>query len=317
MQIFLCTANTGRSYFNLASAAGIASPGRKSQLYFVLVFLNDIHDVISRLSSSSCVAKVEYTVYADDISIFIRGKNIKDSAKLLNRILSRLSTWLSSTGQIVNVEKTKVMCISLRSETRPPIWLGRRKIDYVESSKLLGVVIDSKLSFNLHVQHVTSRMRLRLSYLQRIHAANALTLKRIYVACILPVATFSSAIWCKAMLTSRHASSIEMIHARACKFILGVPKTSCNASSLTLEGLPSLTSIIAKSSFSFVIRANAVEIDNSSPAVVPRLTRPYAPTESAARIASILQTETEHPGKGTTSNFSSSVVICGKLARRC
>ena len=62
-------------------------------LLFIL-YVNDLPNVSSKLS---------FTQFADDTSIFITGKNLKDMSNLMTDQMKRVSDWLKINMLTVNV----------------------------------------------------------------------------------------------------------------------------------------------------------------------------------------------------------------------
>ena len=75
----------------------------------------------------------------------------------VSKALTSISSELESRGLTVNCEKTVAMTIHPRSsKTSTPIDItcGRTTIPLVDSTRMLGVIIDSNLSWKEHVDHV-------------------------------------------------------------------------------------------------------------------------------------------------------------------
>ena len=99
----------------------------------------------------------EVDIYADDTTIWSSGTNCTDIQNTLNNSLDKANSWFKLNRMIPNTKKTKhlligsVQRLSQSSETTMEIYIDNIKLEEAAGEKLLGVVIDSNLSWNLHI----------------------------------------------------------------------------------------------------------------------------------------------------------------------
>ena len=87
--------------------------------------------------------------------------------------------------------------------------------------KFLGVLIDCKLTFKDHVQHIISKCTSRLYFMRvlKCQGLNASGLKTFYLCNIRPILTYASPAWY--FLSSQHCkSTLEQIQRTATRIIL-------------------------------------------------------------------------------------------------
>ena len=74
--------------------------------------------------------------------------------------LAEISDWLKANKLFLNIRKTHYMLFS--GGKRPPndlnIEIDNQKISTVFKTKVLGVVIDSKLSWKEHISYITGKI---------------------------------------------------------------------------------------------------------------------------------------------------------------
>ena len=158
-----------------------------------LLFITYINDL------PSVVTNWDIQLYPGDTLLFYNSSSIEDIESCLSADLSNIS-WLASNFLFLNYTKTKVMllgthqrlakvndfCVSANSAT-----IGR-----VYRFKYLGLVLDTTLSWNNHIYHISSKISSRLGMLRKarkvIPRDACITL---YNAMILPLFDYCSAVW--------------------------------------------------------------------------------------------------------------------------
>ena len=121
------------------------------------LFLDDIVPALS--AGLPPGVRIEVVLYADDINVCLRGKDLGTLYKAAQRVLDSLSDWEVVNDARVSLEKTSVTVFTpsralLPKEQRPrltfpdqsaePPFRGiRRVVDYAEQPKLLGLLYES------------------------------------------------------------------------------------------------------------------------------------------------------------------------------
>ena len=96
---FVTVTDISATYRNL-------EPG-DNPLLFSLFILMTCQNVLSKLS---------FTQFADDSSIFITGKNLKEMSNLMTDQMKRVSDWLQINMLTLNVSKTNYMIMCNRGK---------------------------------------------------------------------------------------------------------------------------------------------------------------------------------------------------------
>ena len=145
--------------------------------------------------------------YADDITIYsIVKKNPTEHHKELQPSLNYISQWASDNNMLINTRKTHLVKMTLSE----PKHADNYVIDDVSSNisshtKLLGVTIDSRLSFAEHVNDIVSRTSFKLFTMRRLRrlGANEKCLMMFYRSHILSVITYAAPAW-SSLITLRN-----------------------------------------------------------------------------------------------------------------
>ena len=112
--------------------------------------------------------------YADDATLLARipsPNKRSDVTESLNRDLIKISTWCNLWGMMLNPNKTQSMTVSRSRTVLPPhpdILVGSTSLNSCEFYKILGVMFDSKFTFERHIRSISSSVAERLVYLENL-----------------------------------------------------------------------------------------------------------------------------------------------------
>lgn len=170
---------------------------------------------------------LEYTapgMYADDTQITATAETISDLENLLNRDIENLSTWLCANKLSMNATKTEFMVIASKYRIKqlvdnPKITIGKEIINSVSKAKLLGVLVDEKLSWEDHIHDIIIPKVLKgLRMLRSIRPMLTITqMVSLYESLVLPHFDYCSALWgnCGVVLKNR----LQKLQNRAARII--------------------------------------------------------------------------------------------------
>ena len=105
------------------------------------------------------------TMFADDTSIFIQGKNIHEMEIAMNSEIKRLSIWLKINKLSLNKKKTHTMTFSNTKSIREranDIYIDNIKIDTVNKITFLGLIINNTLNWSAHIKYICVVKYLRI-----------------------------------------------------------------------------------------------------------------------------------------------------------
>ena len=161
-----------------------------------LLFITYMNDLRTACKNS------KYLLYADDTVIFNTNEN-QIATNQIQRDLDAVSLWCDQNQLTIHVKKTKYVIFGLRSQTRKlndhELFIKNQKLQKVATYKYLGMILDSYLTFNNHLQqtlNVISHKLLLLCKLRKyIDKHTAITL---YKSMILPIMEYGDVIYCGA-----------------------------------------------------------------------------------------------------------------------
>ena len=144
--------------------AGVPQGSSFGPLLF-LMYLNDITNDIK----SKC------KLFADDTSLFSVVHDIDTSANDLNHDLEKISEWAFQWKMKFNPDHTKQAqeIIFSRKKTvsiHPVVYFNNTPVNSTATHKHLGMILDSKLSYENHLQSVFSRVNKTIGLLRKFQA---------------------------------------------------------------------------------------------------------------------------------------------------
>lgn len=146
--------------------------GTKLACPFFNIFLNELL-VLLRPTNGKIVQVV---AYADDLTIAVASTDLESTIALANETLLTLHNWCLRNDLQVNENKSNFILIDEKFDGPvPPLHLGPHLLQNSECSKLLGVWIDQKLSWDFHSDDLVKKLR-KVTYLFRV-IRNSMPLK--------------------------------------------------------------------------------------------------------------------------------------------
>ena len=141
---------------NQSSFQTIVNGVRKGSVLGPLLFFIYINDIY--LYSPI----VKFHLFTDDTSIFHSSKNYLKLEQELNSALKNVITWLKENNLSHNVDKSNLILFNLKRNQKSAninIHLGDDKLEHKDYAKCLGVYIDSKLTWEKHIQMTNFKLQ--------------------------------------------------------------------------------------------------------------------------------------------------------------
>lgn len=153
-----------------------------------LLYINDL-----KLS----IQQSQFLLFADDCKIF---RNIQSSNDFgaLQHDLNSFVLWCGVNGLDLNIEKCKH--VEFTRKTKPNnlnYYINGVAVETVLSVKDLGVYIDTKMSFNLHIDNIVTRANKLLGFVNRSTKlfSNTRCMIILYTSLVRSILEYCSVIW--------------------------------------------------------------------------------------------------------------------------
>ena len=141
-------------------------------------------------------------MYADDTQITATAETISELQALLDRDVENLNVWLRANKLSPNTTKTEFLIIASKYRQKqllgdPKLKITHDVIKRVTKAKLLGVIIDDKLSWDDHIHDIIIPKVLKgLRILRELRPLiSTKHLVSIYYSVVLPHFDYCSAVW--------------------------------------------------------------------------------------------------------------------------
>ena len=115
-----------------------------------LIYVNELPNISEQFSTC---------LFADDTTLIFKNSNKYDLFNQADYGVNLFFTWCCANRLSINISKTKMMLFSnnLTPHDIADVFMNNIKIDYASSTSFLGVTIDDKLKFNLHINEITKK----------------------------------------------------------------------------------------------------------------------------------------------------------------
>ena len=192
--------NFSKKYY---CSSGVPQGGVLSPLLF-LIYTIELPQIL-KISDI-----VHIRIYADDIKIYgvYDNLNYDEVHATLQQSLQRMYEWASNNGLCINPRKCSYL--HLGKSTASSYSIHGTEILRSEYVKDLGIMIDSKLDFSLHIDNVVKKAYSTMFTLFRnVHCTNPIILSRLYKAYIIPLVEYCCNVWNP--VRKKHITKIEKV----------------------------------------------------------------------------------------------------------
>ena len=156
-----------------------------------IIYINDICNNSEML---------KFVMFADDTNVFFSHESMKYIEKILNSELQSLVTWFKANKLSLNVEKTNFILFQRKEHSNPNknfvLHMDTFKINQIEYTKFLGVIVDSKLTWENHIIEIENKISKNIGVISR--ARNSLKtkeLRTLYCTLVLPYINYGVVLW--------------------------------------------------------------------------------------------------------------------------
>ena len=215
-------------------SAAITMSGVKGQSFDTAIGLPQ-GSVISPLLFSLFIAdwyenvKSEKVKFADDGTIWISGKNWKELIKSLREDFIEVMKWARKWRLKLSITKTEFCIFSLDNQVleearKIVLDFDGQSVKYNPNPKILGVTLDEKLKFEVHVESVERKALRSLNSLRKVKETEIIStscMLQLYRALVLPQLEYAAPVW-----QIGNCSCLEKVQRKGLAMCLGVPGTA-------------------------------------------------------------------------------------------
>ena len=201
-------------------------------------FIMDIEAVCSVYEQISVLK------FADDGTVKVVGRDLEECLFYLNLAMDSIEYWTSCWRLVINcnVNKTEIICFNSYDHAGIPtsFTLGGKQIHLTDQTKVLGVILDSKLTYKKHSKHVYNNLVYRWvcmsRYANRNWGMNQAVLVRVAKTILFSTLFYGSIIWMK----NSNMTDINKLWYRVSKSAVGAVFNVQGAILEVILGVPPL-----------------------------------------------------------------------------
>ena len=148
---------------------------------------------------------------------------LRDTASEMQHVADAMMDWSEANHMNANVKKTKEMVLGrFGKESVTPVTMTANPLQQVSQYKLLGVIINTGLKWDDHVNAITSKAAKRLWFLKKLKRAGVSRedLLNFFQAVVRPILEYACQAW-HTSLTKEQSTSLENIQRHALQIIVG------------------------------------------------------------------------------------------------
>jgi hypothetical protein len=178
-----------------------------------ILFLVYINDMATYTKHSTL------RLFADDTLIYMAIHNRDDCSKLQEDITA-LGAWEKEWLMEFHPDKCNVLRISKkRSHVNFPYTLHNRVLAESDNAKYLGVTVNSKMNWNIHIDQLTAKSNKRLGFIKRnLKIPNQQLKSLAYKTLVRPTVEYACTVWDPHTLTA--ATQLEKVQRRAARWVM-------------------------------------------------------------------------------------------------
>ena len=173
-----------------------------------LLYINDLPDTITS----------QVRLFADDTAVYLAIDNMEDCSTL-QKDLDKLAKWEETWDMEFNPSKCVVLSITRnKKKIAFDYKLHGQILECVDNAKYLGITLSKDLSWNKHIDNITSSAHNTLSFLSRnIRTKNSQIREVAYKTLVRPQVEYASTLW--SPHTQLGIQKVEKVQRRAARWV--------------------------------------------------------------------------------------------------
>lgn len=178
-----------------------------------LMYVNELPGVAPNLKT---------TLFADDTTLTAAGADIVPLMQKINVELGKFVSWTFANRLSLNAVKTNVMLFSNRvpPDVVSAIVVNGVNLNFSESTKFLGLEVDKKLKFNVHLSTVSDKLSKVVGIMYKLSQyLSQKSLVKLYYSLFYPYVIYCNLIWGETY--DVHINTVDMLQKKVIRIITG------------------------------------------------------------------------------------------------
>ena len=176
-----------------------------------LIYINDFPEYLTHST---------LRLFADDCIIY-KEIHSESDARNLQQDLEAAARWEQDWLMCFHPDKCNVLSITQKQKSIKFTYkLHGHSLEKTDSTKYLGITLQSNLKWDKHINNITSKANQTLGFLRRNLKVNSQKIKdHAYKALVRPKLEYSSCVWDPP--TTNQINQLEKVQRRAARFVCG------------------------------------------------------------------------------------------------
>jgi hypothetical protein len=245
-----------------SAKAGIPQGGCLSALLFA-IFINDIKKELAKIG-------IKFALFADDISVWYASKSLKKINKNLQKAVNKIVQHAKKWGLKINANKTKYMLIannhnkpSYEYSSNLTLEINNQNLEKVRHAKLLGIQLDTGLTFEYHFEELLKKGYSKLNLLKilsskhyGIKTSSLLTVYKLTVQSIIQYSMLAYQVARKKTKTK-----LQVLQNKALKIILKVNRRTSTKLIHAIAEIETIEQRMTNLAKSYITKARVVDAE--------------------------------------------------------
>jgi hypothetical protein len=228
--------------------------------------------------------------FVDDYSAWVIGPSARrNTTRIQEEILPELAKWEKESGAVFEASKTSFIHLTKYTGgnrlDNTPLHFKGESIATKETVKILGVTLDSKLTYRHHITKAAEKAYKAALALKRISGLHPAAARQLFMATVAPVADYASAVWYP-VVSNEQLKGLERPQRVAAQSIIGCFRTVALAVAEAEASLTPVRDRLHRHSLRFWIDIQTLAADH--PLALHReryeCTRYMSPIQKTARM---------------------------------
>ena len=179
--------------------------------------------------------------FADDITLEVYGESIEEVELTAAHCIRKVEDWMRSRKLELAHHKTEVTVVNNRkSEQQAVVRVGDCTISSKRSLKLLGVMVDDKLTFGSHVDYACKRASSAIAALSRMMSNSSAVYgskRRLLASVVSSILRYGGPVWSRALGTNSYRGKLESTYRLMCLRVASAYRTVSYDAICVLSGM--------------------------------------------------------------------------------
>lgn len=158
--------------------------------FLFLVYINDLPHLVKE--------KHGLVLFADDTSLMFKVSRKQSANDDVNNAISEVVNWFTINNLLLNEKKTKCVRFELPNVKSVPtnVLIKGEKLDLVESTKFLGITLDTKLQWGPHITKLSHKLSSAAYAVKKIRALTDVdTARLVYFSYFHSLMSYGILLW--------------------------------------------------------------------------------------------------------------------------